>query len=179
MGILSSTSAQGILPGSRDTVYREARWSLTVFLMVAFMAALSGCGAKQPPPRPAIPGSVAESIVQTAAEMTGRPYARGGASPRSGFDCSGLVVWVYGNHGVALPRTAREQSRVGISVPQYQLQAGDLVFFRIGRRGAYHVGIATGQGTFIHSPKPGHRVRTESLAVKYWQQRMIAVRRVL
>jgi cell wall-associated NlpC family hydrolase len=152
---------------------------VVLLLPIAFLATLAGCGAKHPPPRPAIPGSVAESIVQTALSKTGRPYSRGGASPTVGFDCSGLVVWVYGKHGVKLPRTARDQSRAGSSIPYNQLQGGDLVFFRIGSRGAYHVGIATGRGTFIHSPKPGQRVREESVFDRYWQQRLIVVRRVL
>ncbi len=152
---------------------------VVLLLSLVFLATLVGCGAKHPPPRPAIPGSVAESVVQTALNKNGRPYARGGASPTGGFDCSGLVVWVFGKHGIELPRTARDQSRSGVSVSLRQLQAGDLVFFRTGRRGAYHVGIATGRGTFIHSPKPGQRVREESLFASYWQQRLIAVRRVL
>ncbi|WP_051822283.1 C40 family peptidase [Desulfonatronum thiodismutans] len=150
-----------------------------LLLPFVFLAILAGCGARHPPPRPAIPGSAAESIVQTALSKTGRPYSRGGTSPRVGFDCSGLVVWVYGKHGVKLPRTARDQSRAGSVVPYNQLQGGDLIFFRIGGRGAYHVGIATGRGTFIHSPRPGQRVREESLFDRYWQQRLIAVRRVL
>ncbi|PTN39105.1 C40 family peptidase [Desulfonatronum sp. SC1] len=152
---------------------------VVLLLPLVFLATLVGCGAKHPPPRPAIPGSVAESVVQAALNKNGRPYARGGTSPTRGFDCSGLVVWVYGKHGLNLPRTARDQSRVGSAVPYNQLQGGDLVFFRIGSRGAYHVGIATGRGTFIHSPRPGQRVREESLFDRYWQQRLIAVRRVL
>ncbi len=152
---------------------------VVLLLPIAFLATLAGCGGRHPPPRPAIPGSVAESVVQTALNKNGRPYARGGTSPSRGFDCSGLVVWVFGKHGVELPRTAREQSRSGVAVPLRQLQAGDLVFFRIGRRGSYHVGIATGRGTFVHSPRPGQRVREDSLFASYWQQRLIAVRRVI
>ncbi|SMP51974.1 C40 family peptidase [Desulfonatronum lacustre] len=159
---------------------RTSLQRLAVLLLpLAFLATLAGCGARHPPPRPAIPGSVAESVVQTALSKNGRPYVRGGTSPTSGFDCSGLVVWIFGKHGVELPRTAREQARSGVSVPLRQLQAGDLVFFRIGMRGSYHVGIATGRGTFVHSPRPGQRVREESLFASYWQQRLIAVRRVL
>lgn len=160
-------------------LFQEVKIFLGVILLLVVLATLVGCGAKHPPPRPAIPGSVAESIVQTALSKTGRPYSRGGTSPNVGFDCSGLVVWVYGKHGVELPRTARDQSRAGSAVPYNQLQGGDLVFFRISSRGAYHVGIATGRGTFIHSPKPGQRVREVSLFDRYWQQRFVGVRRVL
>ncbi len=59
------------------------------------------------------------------------------------------------------------------------LRAGDLVFYRIGKSGRMHVGIATGQGTFIHSPKPGQRVREENLFAPYWTQRKIGVRRLI
>jgi cell wall-associated NlpC family hydrolase len=102
-----------------------------------------------------------------------------GASPRSGFDCSGLVQWVYAQHGLFLPRTTSELLRVGVAVPVQDLAAGDLVFFRIGKNRTLHVGIATGQGSFIHSPKPGYRVREENLFVRYWTQRKIGVRRLL
>ena len=67
----------------------------------------------------------------------------------------------------------------GDAVPVQDLRAGDLVFFRIGKAGSMHVGIATGQGSFIHSPKPGQRVREENLYAPYWTQRKIAVRRIL
>ncbi len=166
-------------PEGRYAVFGMTQAFAGVLLVTALLVMLAGCGTRQPPPRPAVPGSLAESVVHSAAGMKGQPYVRGGTSPRNGFDCSGLVVWVYGKHGVDLPRTAQEQSRMGNPVPLHQLQAGDLVFFRIGRRGSYHVGIATGRGTFIHSPKPGQRVRSESLFTSYWQQRLVAVRRVL
>ncbi|GAB6058825.1 C40 family peptidase [Desulfonatronum parangueonense] len=148
-------------------------------LFVVILTTLTGCAAKHAPPRPAIPGSVAESIIQTAIGQTGRAYVWGGSSPEAGFDCSGLVTWVYGQNGFHLPRTTREQLQEGTAIPLNQLQAADLVFFRIGRRGSYHVGIATGRGTFIHSPKPGSRVREESLFVTYWQQRLIGARRII
>lgn len=123
--------------------------------------------------------STGEAIVQTAMSQVGRPYARGGTTPVTGFDCSGLVIWVYGRHGVQLPRTAREQSRVGKRVSVGRHQPGDLFFFRTRGRTTNHVGIATGNGTFIHSPRPGDRVREESLQQPYWQQRLVGVRRVI
>lgn len=129
-----------------------------------------------PPPLP--PVSLGESIVRKASDLIGRPYAWGGADPGNGFDCSGLVVWVYGRHGVELPRTARDQSRMGTRVSLGKHQPGDLVFFRTTGRTTNHVGIATGRGTFIHSPKPGERVREESLRNPYWRQRLIGVQRV-
>ena len=158
------------MPASKAAVLGLFMFSLLI---------LAGCAAKHAPPRPAIPGSIAESIIQTAQGQSGRAYVWGGSSPEKGFDCSGLVTWVYGQNGFQLPRTTREQLEQGSAIPLNQLQAADLVFFRIGRRGSYHVGIATGRGTFIHSPKPGSRVREESLFATYWQQRLIGARRII
>lgn len=134
--------------------------------------------AKPSPPQ-AAPPSPGESIVQTALSQIGRPYAWGGTDPGTGFDCSGLVRWVYGRHGLDLPRSASEQSRLGSRVPLDKHRAGDLIFFRTSGRTSNHVGIATGRGTFIHSPKPGDRVREESLRISYWRQRLTSVRRII
>lgn len=156
-----------------------------IFAFFLFIVALfnlmvaCGCAPRHAPPRLAQPGSLAEAVVLTARSQIGAPYKRAGISPRSGFDCSGLVQWVYGQHGYALPRTSKRQMNEGDAVPVQDLRAGDLVFFRIGKAGSMHVGIATGQGSFIHSPKPGQRVREENLYAPYWTQRKIAVRRIL
>jgi len=147
-------------------------------LLCLALLVLAGCGAKQAPTRPAIPGSMAEKIVLTARSQIGTPYRWAGHSPQGGFDCSGLVFWVFARQNITLPRTTREQMRQGSRVPVDQLQAGDLVFFRIGAK-THHVGIATGQGSFVHSPKAGSRVREESLLLPYWQQRLIAIRRMI
>lgn len=150
-----------------------------LFIVVFFNLMLAcGCASRHAPPRPAQPGSLAEAVVQTARSQVGTPYKRAGASPRAGFDCSGLVQWVYGRHGYTLPRTSKSLMREGAPVAVQDLRAGDLVFFRIGKNGSMHVGIATGQGSFIHSPKPGRRVREENLFTPYWAQRKIAVRRI-
>jgi murein DD-endopeptidase len=150
-------------------------WFLLFLLLI-----LGGCASRYaPPPRPAMPGTPADFIIQSARSKIGMPYVRGAGTPGQGFDCSGLVVWIYKKYGFQLPRTAHEQLDQGASVPFSHLQAADLVFFRIGARGAYHVGIATGQGTFIHSPRPGSKVREESLSTIYWQKRLIGVRRLI
>ncbi len=152
---------------------------LPLFFAVLALLFLAGCAPRHAPPRPAVPGSMAESVIQKARAQIGTPYKRAGVSPRTGFDCSGLVQWVYAGHGISLPRTTSELLGVGFAVPAQDLRAGDLVFFRIGKRRSLHVGIATGQGSFIHSPKPGQRIREESLYAPYWTQRKIGVRRIL
>jgi cell wall-associated NlpC family hydrolase len=98
--------------------------------------------------------------VQIANRLTGTPYVWGGASPRSGFDCSGLVQYVYGKLGIRLPHYTVSQYRRGRSVSRSRLRPGDLVFFY----GLNHVGIYAGRGKYIHAPRAGSTVRWASLA---------------
>lgn len=107
------------------------------------------------------------NIVQTARAQIGTPYRYGGASP-AGFDCSGLVMYVYRKNGIDLPRTATDQYLEGRRISKRNLQPGDLVFFRISGNGISHVGIYAGRGKFIHAPKPGKRVSFASLNNPYW-----------
>jgi murein DD-endopeptidase len=152
------------------------------FLCMALFLLLQGCARHanlHPPQAPRLaPHHPGLAVVGTARELVGLPYRRAGHSPEIGFDCSGLVWWVYQHHGVSLPRMAREQARVGKGV-RGGILPGDLLFFREGRRGNVHVGIATGQGTFIHSPKPGARVREENLSHPHWSRSFLTARRVL
>ena len=107
---------------------------------------------------PAVPPLGARAIT-VARRFLGVPYRYGGASP-SGFDCSGLVSYVYGRLGVALPHNAAALYGVGRPVPLARLRPGDLVFFS----GLGHVGLAVGRGRFIHAPETGRRVEIASLA---------------
>lgn len=118
-----------------------------------------------------------KSIVATARRQTGVPYRSGGTTPQKGFDCSGLIFWVYGQHGVSVPRLAKAQASYGRPVSSSSLQHGDIVAFRIN--GAYHTGIYSGNGKFIHSPSSGNRVREESLSTAYWRRSYVGARRFL
>lgn len=120
----------------------------------------------------------AYNVVDTARSVIGTPYRWAGDTPGEGFDCSGLVHWVYARHGVNLPRPSWEQINVGVPVGRGSLLPGDLVFFKIVRGSSFHVGIYTGQGTFIHSPKSGQRVRESSLAEDYWNKHYAGARRI-
>lgn len=122
---------------------------------------------------------VSQSIMTSAKNLKGVRYRNGGDSPETGFDCSGYVCWVYNENGISLPRTAREQSRVGRAVNKKDLQPGDIVAFRIRSRTGYHTGIYTGNGNFIHSPSSGKRVSESSMNSAYWRKRFIGARRVL
>ena len=101
-----------------------------------------------------------QRIVYLAWRATGIPYRWGGASPRSGFDCSGLASWVYSRVGVRLPHYAYAQWRYGRPVRRGGLRAGDLLFFS----GLRHVGIYIGGGRLIHAPRPGTRVQVTRLS---------------
>ncbi|MEW1547531.1 C40 family peptidase [Streptomyces tsukubensis] len=120
-----------------------------------------------------------EDIIASARKYLGTPYVWGGAKP-GGFDCSGLVQYVFQQHGVSLPRVTYDQINVGSSVPQNKLRPGDLVFFDTDRKrgGADHVGIYVGGGRFIHTPRPGQSVKVSSLAEGYYMDRWMGGRRV-
>ncbi len=122
---------------------------------------------RAPDPRPAL----GERAVHVAEGYLGVPYVWGGESP-SGFDCSGLVQYVYARLGVELPRTSYEQFREGTHISQSDLRPGDLVFFD----GAGHVGIYAGHGRFIHAPHTGTSVQFGSLSGWYLDHYTGAVR---
>ncbi|MBI3047870.1 MAG: C40 family peptidase [Acidobacteria bacterium] len=129
-----------------------------------------------PPAGPAAAGMLA-GVIRTALEFLGAPYRNGGSDP-SGFDCSGFVQWVFGRHGLALPREVRDQYQVGRDVDLDDVRAGDLLFFETVSRGASHVGIALGNGRFVHAPSSRGVVRVEPYAASYWARRFVGARRV-
>jgi len=148
-------------------------------LPLLFLLAVSGCAMFETPP-PEAPAKPKETVTQTARAQIGAPYRGGGASPSSGFDCSGLVQWCYAVHGYSLPRRTEDLLGVGVPVAKEDLIPGDLVFFNVTRkRWGLHVGIYSGRGMFIHSPTPGAHVREESLFERYWLRTYIGARRVL
>jgi len=100
------------------------------------------------------------SPVETALAYHGIPYLWGGASP-SGFDCSGLVLYVMKQHGVSLPHYSGAQFLLGEKVAPAELAAGDVVFFGSP---VYHVGIYVGAGYFLHAPRTGDFVKLSRLA---------------
>jgi peptidoglycan DL-endopeptidase CwlO len=102
------------------------------------------------------------SVVSIAERYLGVPYRWGGASP-SGFDCSGLVMYVFAQVGVSLPHSSYAQYGMGTPVSRDQLQPGDLVFFD----GLGHVGIYVGGGSFIHAPHTGDVVKISSMTGWY------------
>jgi peptidoglycan endopeptidase LytE len=127
---------------------------------------------------PAVAPPLARDIVNTALTLVGTPYRNGGSDP-SGFDCSGFVQYVFSRYGISLPRSVVTQSLAGREVEPASIRAGDLVFFWTSGRKASHVGIALGDGRFVHAPSSRGAVRVESLAGAYWDPRLAGARRVI
>jgi cell wall-associated NlpC family hydrolase len=128
--------------------------------------------------QPATQGRV-QTLLQRAMTLLGTPYRWGGTSPDSGFDCSGLVGYVFRTAlGIELPRVSREMAGNGEKVERGALAAGDLVFF--GRRGKRvdHVGIYMGDGRFVHAPRTGRDVTVSNLDDGYWAGKFLQARRV-
>ncbi|MDE2090358.1 MAG: C40 family peptidase [Gammaproteobacteria bacterium] len=118
----------------------------------------------------------AAQIVRLASAELGAPYLYGGDTPR-GFDCSGLVYYVFRHAGVAVPRTANQQLYASHPVQQRDLQAGDLVFFEIAGDAQMHVGIYAGHGEFIHAPESGQPVSYARMDSPYWKARFVSAGR--
>lgn len=117
-------------------------------------------------------------LADSARSQIGTPYRIGRSKPGQGFDCSGLVWWVYRQHGIELPRVSVQQALVGESVPLSEAHPGDIVVFKTGRGpNGFHTGIITDTGHFIHAPSTGKRVQ-ETAIKGYWSNKLHSVRRV-
>jgi len=124
--------------------------------------------------------NAANAVLFRAIALVGTPYHWGGNTPESGFDCSGLVGYVYRDAaGVGLPRTASDLSELGDrKLAIDSLQSGDLVFFEEGRH-VGHVGIFVGERRFVHAPNSGGTVRLDSLDGAWWREHFVYGKRVL
>ena len=114
---------------------------------------------------------------RTAERFVGIPYRWGGDTVVDGMDCSGFVRAVYNLCGVNIPRTSREQYRVGDVVAKEELKDGDLVFFGSSADEITHVGIFVGSGRFVHAPKRGDDIRVSTLDESYYLKKFIGAKR--
>jgi peptidoglycan DL-endopeptidase LytE len=133
---------------------------------------------KSPNPIPAI--AVDGYIVAgTALQLRGTRYHLGGADPANGFDCSGLVQYVYAQYGIAVPRDVRSQFRTTRKIDDEEVRPGDLLFFATDGRNASHVAIAISLNQFVHAPTTNGVVRVETLKSDYWAPRYLGARRII
>jgi cell wall-associated NlpC family hydrolase len=136
-----------------------------------------------PEPPASISGSAAD-VVRTAIDAIGTPYQWGGTAA-NGFDCSGLIQYAYGQHGIRLPRTSRDQSTAGTVVTPVleALQPGDVLLFSARPGGGVtHVGMYVGEHKFIHSSSTGVRISVldpSDPEGAYWMPRWVGARRIL
>lgn len=119
------------------------------------------------------------AIAQFAMGFRGVPYRLGGADP-GGFDCSGLVQYVFAQYGIGVPRVVEQQYAVGDSIRPSDIKPGDLIFFNTKKKGdrASHVAIAIGQDSFVHAPNSTGVVRIETLGSAYWGSRYVGAKRI-
>jgi cell wall-associated NlpC family hydrolase len=169
-------------PGGASTGARLL--TLAWFSTLLGVLLLAACARNPSPSRSAPlagpPPHTANAVLMRAIGLVGTPYRWGGNTPDGGFDCSGLVGFVFRDAaGLALPRSAAEIARVPAPpLRRDQLAAGDLVLF--GSRGRVdHIGIYVGDRRFVHAPSSGGTVRLDPLDGPYWQQCFVGGRRLL
>ncbi len=121
-----------------------------------------------------------QAVCDIAAQYLGVPYVWGGTSP-NGFDCSGLVQYVYSQLGISLARVADDQMKEGIPVSRDQLMPGDIIGFSSAGLGGYasHIGIYVGDGMMIHAPRTGDVVKYTSIDSSYYSSRFAGARRII
>lgn len=143
--------------------------STSLWIWMLVLAALSGCASRVDDKD--LSGRRGE-VVLAGLSQIGTPYAYGGSSPASGFDCSGLTQYAHQVAGVAIPRVAIEQHRASKPVRLGRPGPGDMVFFRTGP-GVYHVGLMVDRERFVHASTSRHQVQLARLETPYWSARYL------
>lgn len=148
-----------------DTAVRsDKRWLCTALCGVMVVAVPSGACAQWPVKTvrelSTSAPTLRDSVVALARAQVGRKYVKGGATPARGFDCSGLLAYVLTSLGIEVPRTSREQSKIGSAIARDPgvLRRGDLLLFGKEHDGVSHVGIYVGGGRFVHASSVAGRV---------------------
>ena len=165
------------------------RAAISCLTCAAALLVLGGCSTTPSPPAPAaaaparapvyspLTDEQAHDIAIHALGLVGTPYRFGGNTPDSGFDCSGLIGYVYRHRvGTAPPRTVAQLSGWGRPIDIADLRTGDLVVFGTGRA-ASHAGIYVGEGRFVHAPSTGGEVRMDHLQSRHWVRQNASFRR--
>jgi cell wall-associated NlpC family hydrolase len=151
--------------------------------LVVLALAVSGCALFQPDAE-----ELREDIAETALDQVGEDYEYGGADPSDGFDCSGLVYYAYGEHGIKLPRSSREQRKAGRHVNFSEARPADLLFYNFsdakpkpGEKPpiALHVALYLGDGKAVHAPVRDGEVEVIEVTKPHWRRRYLGARRII
>jgi peptidoglycan DL-endopeptidase CwlO len=140
-------------------------------------------GSRARMPRSPAPTAVARRVLDEADRYVGVPYVWGGNTPQSGFDCSGFTKYVFAKQGIGLPRTSREQARVGRGVPLDfgAMLPGDIMLFAEPDEAISHVAIFVGSGRIIHASSAMggvHYLDLDGDRAGWYLQNLVAVRRL-
>jgi cell wall-associated NlpC family hydrolase len=162
---------------------RTSKRARLVWTGVALAFGIAGCSTaptnvlKPPLVQSRLSPEQANDVTLMAIGLVGTPYRYGGNTPVSGFDCSGLIGYVYkARAGVVPPRSVSALVGWGSPVPADEVRTGDLAIFLQGGS-ATHAGIYVGEGRFVHAPSTGGEVRLDQLKSKYWAMQQVAFRR--
>ena len=155
--VTSSTHSKIILP------------ALSILVLVLL---ISNCAVRTEPEKV---WNLRDKIILLTESLIGLPYKFGGHEI-DGFDCSGLVNYVFDCYGIPLPRTAKKQAKLKEKIKLKQAKPADILVFKLKRR--WHTAIYTGDGYFIHAPNRKEVVRKEQLN-KFWKKRLKYVIRVI
>lgn len=180
-GFIPTATPPGAACGAARWTRRHLRFAAAAILLL-----LGACSTipipppGSPPAPPPSTAAVANNVLIRAIGLVGTPYRWGGNTPASGFDCSGLVAYVFRTQaGITLPRTSRAMGALDAPrIPRDALQSGDLVFFGRHRR-VTHVGIYVGNGRFVNAPDTGGTVQLDRLDGYYWRAHYLFAKRIL
>jgi cell wall-associated NlpC family hydrolase len=147
------------------------RYRYQLASLLAFVLIISYCGIKKEPEVYNLRGKITDLTIHLA----GMPYRYGG-DDLEGFDCSGLVFYVYDAYGIRLPRTAKKQARLETKIKFKHAKPADILAFKL--KGRYHTAIYIGNNTFIHAPNKNTPIRKEHIN-SFWKKHLKAVIRIL
>jgi cell wall-associated NlpC family hydrolase len=150
------------------------KWKKVVeaIILFTFLTVVPGCSSVSPSyTKPAETNATGAQIATISKSLLGTPYRFGGDTPK-GFDCSGLIHYVYKQAGIEVPRSSQLLYLQAKKIPLDKLQSGDLLFFKISGKTVSHVAIYLNNERFIHAPSSGKSVSTARLDSRYWSIRL-------
>jgi len=162
-----------VVSGRCNWSSRSIKALLTVLILAT---SLSGCGSSRTLIQ--VEPEIRHRIVLDALGQVGRPYHYGGATPE-GFDCSGLIQYIFAQSGIGIPRTTLEQRAIGIEIDEDDILPGDLLFYRFGSGRVDHVALYLGDGQAIHAPASGRSIIVASVDLKYWRKHFVEAVRIV